>query len=152
MQYLHFALAFLLLLLASCAGIEKPPGEPGIDEGSGVFEVWRAETASQSAAISQILQQADRLIAEKEYATAEIVLNRAIRIDNRNASIWSRMAWLSVEQTHDRRAQDYISKSNSLTTDTDLLRFNWQLYYLASQNMGDAQGMHLAKNKLAAFP
>ncbi len=140
---------FITALLASCAGVDRTlPDSDAVPETQSPFLAWQIDTAQQSQPVKQLVTRADEKMRQSDLASAEVILERALRINNRIATVWSRLAWLAVEQQQYQRAQNLIIKSNSLNTDSQLQLFNWRMYRDASDYRNDAEGVALANRQL----
>lgn len=120
-QYWRSALGILLMalvLLQGCAG--RPSYEPSID--SGVQE--RAEVdpfAGEGPAASLYLQSRQALEAG-DSQRAEMILERALRIEPANPLYWHTKARLRFQQGDYPQAIELCRKSNSLTGSNRRLR------------------------------
>ena len=147
MQFSRLFLPLIFLSLVACSTTERPLPDEIVDDGD-LQRAWFSDREQQSAAVRQLADQADRLIQRGQLPTAEVVLNRALRISNRDASVWSRLAWLAERQGQFQRARDLASRSNSLTSNYELLRFNWQVYRQASIALQDTAAIERAEQAL----
>ena len=138
MSYSRYFLTLVMMaLLASCASIDKPDeGEPA--QRDDVFRAWDTEDRKLSPAVNALIGQADTLITQQRLDDAEVVLNRALRIDNRSASVWSRLAWICLESGCVDRARDYVTRSNSLTQERALLDLNRLIYDEAGRKFDES--------------
>lgn len=76
---------------------------------------------------------------------AVVTLERAIRIQPRNAALWNQLAELRLQQHKPRLALDLAKKSNSLASgNTELKRSNWSLIAEARRMLGDEEGARRA--------
>ena len=150
MHLTRLALPLILFALTACTGVDRPVSEPAY-EVEGSYNAWLQDRHRQSPAIRQLVEQADQLIERDDFATAEVVLNRALRISNRVASVWSRLAWLAARQEQYKRARDLALRSNGLTSASDIQRFNWQLYRQASMALEDDDAIERASQRLRSL-
>lgn len=140
--------------LSACTGITPQPSqtEEVIDTRQAArFDAWETDLDRHNDAVRQLVALSDRHIADGQFEQASSVLERSLRIDNRVAVVWSRLAWLAMEAEQYRRAQNLLIRSNSLTTDAALLRLNWELYRDASDYANDHAGVDKALRKLDAY-
>jgi len=101
----------LALLLASCAP-EEPVNTPA--------------AAPQNPAIAALLTQSQQAAAGGHPHRAEGLVERALRIQPQNASLWHALATLRLAQ-HPNEARALATKSNALTSDPNLQAQNWHL-------------------------
>lgn len=80
---------------------------------------------------------------------AAMFLERALRIEPRNASVWSRLADVRFDQQSWRKAIQLAAKSNTLVgNNIDLKRRNWILMANSYQEIGDSASSEKYLNKL----
>jgi hypothetical protein len=70
--------------------------------------------ASSSPAVVALLSGAERKRAGGEFDAAVAALERALRIEPRNALLWHRLALIRFEQKRYTQAMDLAARSNSL--------------------------------------
>ena len=98
-------------------------------------------TTPASPAVIALLNEAQGERSAGQLDAAEATLERAIRIQPKNARLWHEMASLRLEQSKPRLALDLARKSNSLASgDRDLKRKNWRIIAEAKQLLGDSEG------------
>ncbi|MFC1684171.1 tetratricopeptide repeat protein [Pseudomonadota bacterium] len=79
-------------------------------------------------------------------------LERALRIEPRNAHLWNQLAHVRLSQQQFGQAADLAAKSNSLAgADRWLRRDNWQLIAKARRQTGDLGGARTAEQKAASL-
>lgn len=144
-----FFTCLLVLFLTSCVSTQDS-ADSSIDRDHSLL-AWRVSAQDYVPAVRSLVSRADGMIEAGQYDDAITVLNRSLRIDNRTATVWSRLAWLSQQQGRSKNARDYVRRSNSLTSEVDLLRFNWMVYRQASEALGDTRGMQAAQQQLQAL-
>lgn len=122
----------MAVLLASCAVIEqKQPEEPQQVIATSTHSAWRLSdserrSVSSNRAVAQLLTQADKLIAEENFALATDKLERLVRIEPRFAQAWSRLAWIALKNGDAERSRQLAQRSNSYSRDNNQLRLlNW---------------------------
>lgn len=142
------ALIVILLGISACAGIQQPQQDTPAELQTPWAGVWQNDLQQYNQAIQKLVAQADKYIADFSYDKAEVVLERALRINNRVASVWSRLGWLALQQSQYQRAQHLITRSNSHTSQPQLLRLNWGFYRDASEYQNDAAGVQRARQQL----
>jgi len=75
-----------------------------------------------------------------QWNQAEMSLERALRLEPRNARLWHEMAQVKFESKEYRQAVQFCIKSNSLAgKDYDLMEQNWQLMEKAYLQLGEPE-------------
>jgi tetratricopeptide (TPR) repeat protein len=103
----------------------------------------KAPPASQtsSPAVTALLQEAETSSASGSLDEAAAALERAIRIQPRNAKLWHKLAEARLKQHQPGLAEDLAKKSNVLAKDDSALtRQNWAIIADARRKKGDAEG------------
>ncbi len=101
-----------------------------------------------SAAVSGLMQQAARQQRSGDLTGAAATMERALRIEPRNAHLWNRLAQLRLAQQRYGQAEDLAAKSNALAAaDRALRRDNWLLIAKARRAAGNLPGARLAENR-----
>ncbi len=102
--------------------------------------------ASRNPAVVALLTEADNLSRARQLDAASATLERALRLDPRNAQLWYRLAKLRLDQRRPEQAQSLAYKSISLAgRDARLLQLNWLLIAQAKIQLGDANGAEQAR-------
>ena len=102
-------------------------------------------TKPLSPAVIALMDEAEihRRVGNLDSAVATI--ERAVRIQPRNAKLWHQLAVLRLQQDKPRLALDLAKKSNSLVaSDHQLMRENWLLISNARRMLGDDSGAERA--------
>jgi hypothetical protein len=122
-------------------------GSPGEPEDGVALSPYRQATVG-SPAVEELLQRAASQQAEGNRVEAVATVERALRIEPRNARLWNRLAHLRAEQRQAVLAADLAAKSNTLAgDDPELKRDNWRLIAWARRSLGDSQGARDAERK-----
>ena len=101
---------------------------------------------SDNPAVIALLSSAGRQQQGGDLSAAAATLERALRIEPRNARLWHQLAALRLTQQRYQLAADLAEKSNSLAPDDTLLRRNnWQLIARAREALGDRAGAQQAE-------
>lgn len=101
-----------------------------------------------SAAVSDLIQTAARQKEAGDMVGAAATMERALRIEPRNAHLWNQLAEIRLAQRQYSQAEDLASKSNALAAaDRDLRRDNWLLIAKARRSVGNVSGASLAENR-----
>ena len=74
---------------------------------------------------------------KQNYNQAAVQLERALRIEPRNAGLWHELARVYFEQGSFDQAIQFATKSNTLTKDSELRSKNWRLMAEAYTELGD---------------
>ncbi|WP_420426710.1 tetratricopeptide repeat protein [Algiphilus sp.] len=99
-------------------------------------------------AVVSLVQQADQAAREARYETAIAVLERALRIEPRNAFVWARLAEVRLQAGEAQQAAATADRANSLARGNPYLEArNWRTLADARRQQGDAQGAQLARQK-----
>jgi len=86
------------------------------------------QSQSESVVAKRLLASANASMEQGDTASAGGSLERALRIEPRNAVLWSRLAEVRFAQKKWQQAIQMAAKSNTLTTpDSGLRRQNWNL-------------------------
>lgn len=145
-------LAGVLLVLAGCGAI-PPAGEQGAVPNANVTTSGGA-TASPpqgSPAVVALLSSADAREQAGSYDQAAATLERALRLEPRNAMLWHRLARLRLKQGLWRNAADMAAKSNALAGgDAELQSWNWAVIAEAKERLGDSLGAQEARARVDA--
>jgi tetratricopeptide (TPR) repeat protein len=105
-------------------------------------------TPTHGRAVVALLQSAEKQEAADDLAGAVGTVERALRIEPRNAHLWNRLANLRLQQGTYGMAADLAAKSNNLAGgDLALKRDNWRLIAQARRAAGDIAGARVAERK-----
>lgn len=97
-------------------------------------------------AVVALLDSAADYVSSGELEKAAASLERALRIEPKNASIWHDLGQIRLHQRQYEQAESLAAKSNSLAGNNDSLRIrNWRLIAAARRAMGDATGADAAE-------
>lgn len=106
---------------------------------------------SDNAAVVKLLETAQQQTQQTQYNEAAATLERALRIEPRNAALWQALARVRLQQGQPEQAASLAVKSNALA-ETDRIRAgNWRLIGEAALARGDTAGADQAFNKAAAL-
>lgn len=120
----------LLLIQAGCAVLQPEPPRPA---------------PSQNSAVVALLARAHDQSAAGELEQAGANLERALRIEPRNARLWQELARVRLDQGLYRQAQSLAAKSNGLAVEDRVLRAeNWRIIGQARSAEGDFSGAQAA--------
>jgi hypothetical protein len=101
-----------------------------------------------SAAVSNLVQTAMGQKDAGDMVGAAATMERALRIEPRNAHLWNQLAEVRLRQRQYSQAEDLAAKSNALAAaDRGLRRKNWLLIAKARRSVGNIAGARFAENK-----
>jgi tetratricopeptide (TPR) repeat protein len=153
----------VFLLLGACSGApsrqpppvidgrtgEQVPVTPGAPEDQGVVVTPLPETPAPNAgAVVALLDQAEDYHRAGDVNNEAATVERALRIDPRNAGLWHRLAAVRLDQGRPQEAEQLALKSNALAGDNRALQVrNWQLVARARWSLNDSAGARKAEQK-----
>lgn len=112
--------------------VESLPGAPG-----------------SSPVVARLMVSADTQRRNGDLDAAANSLERALRIEPRNARLWSRLADVRFAQKNWQQSAQLAAKSNTLSgNDTALRRQNWYLMANAYDALGDTERANSYREKL----
>ncbi len=161
------------LLLAGCAGTTKRPVAPvteataeqrpvqrpssmtkPADKGGSIQiraydpSVPKAVAPVHSSAVTSLVKSAQLLESAGDLTAAVGTIERALRIEPRNAHLWNQLAHLRFSQGRISPAADLAMKSMALAGgDIALKRDNWRLIARARRGAGDVASARVADRK-----
>jgi predicted Zn-dependent protease len=156
-RYAWFFVVALLLLLAGCAGVKKPPSTPPVSpqaqqpggEGA-IADLGPRPAMSDNKAVIALLDraQADTSAGQREAAGAS--LERALRIEPRNPWLWLELAQVRLAEGQYAQAITLARKSNSFAGRHHRVQAeNWQVIGQARAAQGDSAGAEQAFKQAA---
>ncbi len=155
----------LLLSLAACGSAPKRYSPPVVDQ-SGAPPVTDAlpqgeplgqtapapRPAAGGSAVVALLDQAQARMRAGDPDAAAAVLERALRIEPRNARLWSQLAWVRLRQGLPAQAEQTALKSNALArADYRLQAANWRIIAKARWAQNDADRAVAAERRARDF-
>ncbi len=142
------------MLLVSCSYGYRDEPAPVASDGSGVVvQAYRPPQQmdikpTYSTPVESLLKESHKLQEEGDIAGAVASIERALRIEPRNAYLWNRIAHLRLDQGQGKRAAELAAKSTSLAgADAKLKIENWRLIAKVKRNSGDSDGAMRAEYK-----
>jgi len=105
---------------------------------------------SAPPAVLALQKQAEASLNSGQLDQAAAALERAVRIQPRNATLWNDLASVRLRQHQPGLAEDLAKKSNVLAKgNRELIRRNWALIAEARRSKGDNAGAADAEAKAA---
>ena len=102
-------------------------------------------SASNTKAVSALVANARSDASAGRFANAAASMERAIRLEPRNARLWHELAMVRFKQGEFAQAEQMAMRSNALIErDPSLRAQNWQLVAQAREARGDAAGARSA--------
>ncbi len=97
-------------------------------------------------AVATLLNEAASHVSANNWEKAEASLERALRIEPRNASIWHDLAQIRLQKRDFAAAESTAMKSNSLAGNDRFIKArNWRLIAVARRAQGNAAGADAAE-------
>ena len=158
-------LLILITILQACSGISDlkivPVEERGIsapDLNSRVSETQSEpdrrqdpveDLYSQTPAVIALLDIAQDASDSGDVVSASASLERALRLQPKNAVIWHQLGLIRYRQQAWQQAIDLARKSNSLSAGNKILQIqNWQLIVHVKEKVRDHDGAAQAREKI----
>jgi len=169
MSYLKWLMPLLVALLATgCSNPPRhtapapapPPVEPRPAAEPKGAEVQAYRPPQQvvlarpqpARAVQVLMDRADDQRRAGDPAAAAASLERALRIEPRNARLWNRLAHVRMQLSEFDRVEQFAAKSNALAGSDDGLRAdNWQLIADSRAARGDKRGAAQARSPARVF-
>lgn len=102
----------------------------------------------EGKAAGTLLAGARQNMQAGQFSQAEMMLERALRVEPRNARLWHEMAQVKYGQQEYAQAVQFCIKSNSLAgKDYGLIQQNWQLMEKAYLELGEPDKARQARIK-----
>lgn len=149
LMQIRFLFFLPVLLMVACSFTAKQP-EPEIKEDAGLLQV-RPSTSSSPAVLS-LLQKARTAAKAGQFEVAEVQLERALRIEPGNATLWHYMAKLRLNQGQLDQAAGLAAKSNSMEHEDRILQAdNWRIIAHARFQQGKTRAAQEAQARADAL-
>ncbi len=152
--------------LGGCTGVSTPPPSNGVGEPASTelpFTVPGLPLDSDktklitpgsqtSPAVLKLLDQARAATLSGDLQRAEVLLERAIRIEPGNPALWHYLAKVRLQQDRFNEAAGLAQKSNALSKgDKQLQADNWRIIAHARNRNGDIAGAREAQDHVDAL-
>jgi len=146
-------IVLLGLLLSACTSPQPAPVEerevtrrvraPASEESAGV-QVYPL----QNPAVVQLMEQADDAERSGDYATAAVLLERALRIRPRDPEILQHMAEVKLQMDDFEQALSFAVRSYDIGPRVgEICARNWRTISVARDHLGDAGGSREAEQR-----
>ena len=98
-------------------------------------------SSNANAAVTSLVSSADNSIKHGDYRAASAAIERALRLDPKNADLWHRLAQVRLRQSEYAQVESLSLKSNALSNgNKPLMARNWSLISKARRLSGDGVG------------
>ncbi|MCU0807110.1 MAG: tetratricopeptide repeat protein [Candidatus Contendobacter sp.] len=131
----------------------QPPAPPPAPPSTPPADLPPAEiTREGNQAVAALLESADKYVKSKQLDKAGAALERALRIEPRNAGIWHDLAQIRLHQGQYQQAESLASKSNNLAGgNRGLQSRNWKVIASARKVAGNVAGAEEAEARASQF-
>jgi tetratricopeptide (TPR) repeat protein len=130
------------------AGAQQPQQTPSVRQPQTLAYAPPPKRPVLPPAADALLREAERQRQMRDYVGAAATLERALRIEPRQAYLWNRLAQVRLEQGYQAQAANLAARSNSLARDEPgLKQDNWRIIAAARRAAGDAAGAAAAEQK-----
>ena len=103
-------------------------------------------TPKGNQAVVALLDSAKQYVARSDWDKAAAALERAVRLEPKNAGIWHDLAQSRLQQRQYKQAEDLAAKSNSLAgNDRQVKSRNWKVISVSRRARGDDTGADAAE-------
>lgn len=127
---------------------ESPATPPKRDTGQDYAYRVPPAPFQPSRPVQQLVQQAEKQRNAGDLVGAAATLERALRIEPRNAHLWNRLARVRLQAGNYRQADNLAAKSNALAGDAPSLKQdNWRIIASARRGSGDMAGAEAAEQR-----
>jgi len=145
-------LGVIMLVGMSLAGCAVTPrsGEQAVDPSQDSSAGRKISAQQVNPAVVALLDSADAKEQAGNLEQAGAALERALRLEPRNAMLWHRLARVRLKQGQLQTAADMAAKSNSLAGgNADLQAWNWAVIAEAKEQQGDREGAAAARARVS---
>ncbi len=138
----------VLFIFAGCATTQRAGVElPGEDPSKTVLP-----EKNTSPAVISLIEKARVATQQGDYQRAEVLLERTVHIEPKNATLWHYLAKLRLHQSRYQDAVGLAQKSSYLAgSNNKLIADNWRIIAHSKQQMGDQAGAVQAQDKARQF-
>lgn len=131
----------------------QPPAPQPVQPSTPPADLPPAEiTREGNQAVAALLESADKYVKSKQLDKAGAALERALRIEPRNAGIWHDLAQIRLHQGQYQQAESLASKSNNLAGGNRSLQSrNWKVIASSRRAAGNIAGAEEAEARASQF-
>jgi len=149
LMQIRFIFFLPVLLMLACSITTKQP-EPETKDDTSLLQV--RPSASTTPAVLNLLDKARSAAKAGQFERAEVQLERALRIEPDNATLWHYMAKLRLHQGQLDQAAGLAAKSNSMEHEDRILQAdNWRIIAHARFQQGNTRGAQEAQARADAL-
>ena len=128
------------------APVQPEPPPPAVQPAPPPAEPTPAPEPEGNKAVVALLDNAAEAVSTGNLDQAASALERALRIEPRNASIWHDLGQIRLHQRKFTQAESMAEKSNGLAGGNNALKArNWRLIAVARRAAGDTAGADAAE-------
>lgn len=139
----------IAVILSSCSAYIKESSDPATTKTNDGFSRQIKPQQSTSPAVLALIKKARTNAMNGDISKAMLRLERAVRIEPRNATVWHYMAKLFLQQENYKQAAGYAAKSINLThNNKPLIIDNWRIIAHARYRLGNIKGAQKAQDRL----
>ena len=143
-------IVFVLLVSVGCSSIRRSPA-PVVSatvESSSPSGTKSGPKSKTSNAVSNLLKNAQNLNNKGRSSQAAALIERALRIEPRNATVWHQLAKVRYTQKRYQQAESLALRSNQYARlNTQLRSQNWSLIADARDAAGNKPGGAIARKR-----
>jgi Tfp pilus assembly protein PilF len=140
----------VLLILVLLGGCATPPAPPETRPEQPPPVAPAPPPAKENIAVAGLMETARADAASGNLAGAAASIERALRIEPRNARLWHELARMRLKQGQYAQAENVAARSNSWAGDDRALRAeNWRLIAESRRARGDSEGAKAALEQSA---
>ena len=149
----HILTISLLILTACAQQQEKSSALIPIEERNAPVEkpvkpvTAEKEMKADNSVIIALISDAETHKSSGNTQNAIAILERGLRIEPSNATLWHKMADVRLQQQQWQQAISLAKKSNALTNDEKLKSANWGIIAEAYQSLGELEKAKQARQK-----
>ena len=142
----QYLIVLLFINLTACGSYLKQNDTALPDDG---FSQQIKPQQNTSSAVLALIKKARANAIAGDIDTAMIRLERAVRIEPSNSTVWHYMAKLFLQKENYKQAAGYAAKSINLAANNKpLIIDNWRIIAHARYRLGNTKGAHSAQEKI----
>jgi hypothetical protein len=142
----------LLLLLSSCASLQKPADPPLRPVLASKQLDGSVRMDTENAEIATLWSAAEQARANQNDQKALDILLRALEISPKNSLLWSRAAEIQLDNNQPIMAENYATRSNLFAEKNNAMQLrNWLIIEHSRNLRGDLLGVRSAHKKVQQY-